>query len=57
VKCLGLILETEFTLDLLGPELFGVCTIKGVQFMNFGTGGGRVVGPAGGVGEAVGGDG
>jgi len=52
-RCLGSILETELTLDQEGPELFGVHTIKGVQFTDFGTGGGRIVGTARGVGEAV----
>jgi len=55
-ECLGSILETELTLDQEGPELFGVHTIKGVQFTDFGMGGGRVVGLAGGVGEVIDGD-
>jgi len=53
VECLGLILEAELALDQEGPELVGIRTIEGVQFTDFGTGGGGVIGPAGGVGEVV----
>ena len=53
MECLGLILEAELALDQEGPELVGIRTIEGVQFTDFGTGGGGVIGPAGGVGEVV----
>jgi len=51
-----LILEAELTLDQEGPELFGVRTVEGVWFADFGTGGRGVIGLAGGVGEVIDGD-
>jgi len=53
VECLGSILKAELTLDQEGLELFWICAIEGVWFMDFGMGGGGVVCLAGGAGEVV----
>ena len=57
VESLGTILEAQFALDQEGLEFLGVCAIKGVQFMDFGTGGRGIVGMAGGMREVVDSDG
>jgi len=52
-ESLSTILEAQFALDQEGPEFFGVRAIKGVWFVDFGMGGGRVIGPVGGTGEVI----
>jgi len=48
-----MILEAQFTLDQEGPEFLWVCAIKGVRFMDLGTGGRGVVGMTRGAGEVI----